>query len=352
MFTYSINAVCIASIMRVTNYIDLNWAGGTIRELRFLRNDIIMLAALAVFMPFIIRFYKYILKPALISVDSDIFRIIWFIPSSFLFLNYLSSSIVSFDNMLNKTFLPITILIFSGMLISCFVLLKTLRQSAENATLKENARMTQQQLVLQGEQYKMLTENITNDKVTQHDFRHHLSVIKAYSDSGDNKALQKYLADYESSLPDDSGGVYCENHAVNAVVRYYICKANELGIDVSVKINIPKIMSINDLDLCVIFGNCLENAVEACSRLCEGNRYIKLRTRLEMQKLGITIDNSFDGEIHKENGIFMSRKHECAGIGLSSVAAAAKKYVGTAIFETVGNEFRSSILLFVPTEHK
>lgn len=220
------------------------------------------------------------------------------------------------------------------------------RAASEKALLEFEVSAMGKQLALQGEQYKILVDSAANERAMRHDFRHHLSVIKTFADSSDAGELNKYLSDYFGSLPLDNLDSYCQNSAVNAVVCYYINKA--ANIDVSVNIDIPKDINIPDTDLCVIFGNCLENAIEACQKLPIGEGFIKLKTRRNGRTLGITVDNSFDGEYTRENDMFISRKHEGCGIGLSSVAATAKKYNGTAMFEVVGREFRSSVLLVVP----
>jgi sensor histidine kinase regulating citrate/malate metabolism len=96
----------------------------------------------------------------------------------------------------------------------------------------------------------------------------------------------------------------------------------------------------------VVFGNVLENALEACRRITAGERFIKLSSQFIGNKLYIAVDNSFSGEIRLKNGVYLSQKREAAsGIGIISVMAIAKKYDGKASFEQEDQVFRVSVYL-------
>lgn len=84
----------------------------------------------------------------------------------------------------------------------------------------------------------------------------------------------------------------------------------------------------------------------ACERVAIGDRYIRLSAdREEDCCLYITMVNSSDGRDEKKNGVFISRKKEKSGIGLSSVQMVAGKYAGLAEFHEEGKEFYSNIML-------
>ena len=66
---------------------------------------------------------------------------------------------------------------------------------------------------------------------------------------------------------------YCQNDTVNAVLVYYSDIALSCGIDMTVKLNLPQNCFIDKTDLAVMFGNILENAVEACKPV-DNDRFI------------------------------------------------------------------------------
>ena len=124
--------------------------------------------------------------------------------------------------------------------------------------------------------------------------------------------------------------------------------AKEENISVTVDLKIPTDTFIADLDFCIILGNCLENAIEGCKKITEGEKFISIKSKMTNYMIGFTIDNSFSGEIIKEDNAFIStKKSKNHGIGISSVQAVASKYDGTAKFEVdaLRNVFKASILL-------
>jgi sensor histidine kinase regulating citrate/malate metabolism len=191
----------------------------------------------------------------------------------------------------------------------------------------------------------LLREHIAETKQARHDLRHHLSVIKSYIDTGETEKLTAYISEYESSLPDDTEIVFCENYAVNSILRYYIGIARREGVQVSAKIDIPENARVNDSDLCIVFGNCIENAVEACRKIEDSERFIEINAGLTGEMITITVDNSFNGTINETNGVFMSQKRKDEGIGISSVRAVARKYDGATRFEVEGELFQASVML-------
>jgi sensor histidine kinase YesM len=103
---------------------------------------------------------------------------------------------------------------------------------------------------------------------------------------------------------------------------------------------------VSDADLCIVFGNCVENAIEACQR-AGGERFIRIKSIIIGDMLAVTIDNSFDGILNQNNNTYQSRKHNGEGIGISSVKAVARKYGGDAKFESKANVFQASVILRV-----
>ena len=135
---------------------------------------------------------------------------------------------------------------------------------------------------------------------------------------------------------------------VPIILLHYLALAKAENINVNLDLKIPNDTFIEDIDFCIILGNCLENAIECCNKITEGEKFISIKSKITNYMIGFTIDNSFSGEIIKENNDFIStKKSKKHGIGISSVQAVASKYDGTAKFEvdSMNNIFKASILL-------
>lgn len=97
-----------------------------------------------------------------------------------------------------------------------------------------------------------------------------------------------------------------------------------------------------DNDLCLVFGNLIENAIEACRRMDtsdslneKSSHFIRLHAHVHYKTLIITMDNSFDGHVTIQNGKYRSSKMDDYGIGLSSIRSVAGKYDGDVAFEAM-----------------
>lgn len=139
---------------------------------------------------------------------------------------------------------------------------------------------------------------------------------------------------------------WCENPVVNSTIGYYAQLAENDHIRLNILVEIPAFNPhISDSNLCVIFGNLLENAIEACRLMKPESRYINLFSRVNGAMLFISMDNSFNGVVHKQNDEFLSSKRAGIGTGLHSVRSLAETHSGSAEFKTTENRFRSEICL-------
>lgn len=176
----------------------------------------------------------------------------------------------------------------------------------------------------------------------RHDLRHHLDAIMALA-KDENAELQDYLRTLMANIP-KSNRTFCENRAVSAVLGHYDALCRQKNIDLSLDLAVPgENPNVTDSVLCILFGNILENAVEACDRMESGERFIRVCTRMQHDLLVLTVDNSFNGQVRTQNGRFRSSKRDDYGIGLTSVQAMAQKYGGDARFEPNDTVFKSSV---------
>ena len=177
----------------------------------------------------------------------------------------------------------------------------------------------------------------------RHDLRHHLAVISELAQ--DNEKLQIYLGNLTEQIP-KAKQRFSENNVINALISHYhsICEQNH--IELVTHLVVPeKGNTALDSDLCVIFANLLENAVEACCRMEEGERFIRLNSTMQYDMLIITMDNSFNGIVHTRNSRYLSSKRNDYGIGLASIQSVARKYNGDGEFTCNDKVFQSSVYL-------
>ena len=302
-------------------------------------------------LPLLLRFFRQVANLVYRTDAPRLWRIIWLVPAFVTILaliftdSYLESSVDS------GFFLFCRIGLLVCVFAIYYVLLQSLEGLEQQAALRQRlifeSRLLETQITEQKKYNQLMIDHAQELRRQRHDLRHQLIAIQGLA-SEDNAPLRTYLEGLLDAIP-ASPRIYCENQAVNALVSRCAGICRERGVDFASKLTVPaETEQISDAELCVIFGNLMENAVEACVRMTEGRKFVRLNSSLEYGVLTITMDNSFDGQAQQEDGKFLSSKRAGApGVGLSSIQAVAKAHQGDARFEADGRVFRSSVYLSV-----
>lgn len=242
--------------------------------------------------------------------------------------------------------LGVLIFIISLSIISGHYVRESVLTAAEKSRLEFEMSALSRQLELQRAQYLKMADDDAAVKAQRHDLRHQLTVLLELNNQGYNTKLADYLHTLIKKIPADRETIFCENYAVNAVSSYYAALASNENIHVDLQFAVPKILESSvESDLCIIVGNLLENAMEACIKMKNNNKFIHLQSLMEYNTFVMTVNNSFEGSIRKKDGVILSSKRNGEGIGLASIEAVAKKHGGAARFESKDGVFSSSIYL-------
>lgn len=226
---------------------------------------------------------------------------------------------------------------------------ESLRAGAEKEHLQKEMEQANQLLILYKRQYESMTRADLEVRRQRHDMRHQLTVIRDLNRRSEKEQLDRYLSELTDSFPENPELRLCENPTVNAVATYYVAMARKQGIATDMRLQIPSDTGVlQEVDLCVIVGNLLENAVDACSRIHAGEKTLRFQGSLKQGRLRITCENRYEGEVNEFNGVFLSSKHAGAGMGIRSIRTVVGKYGGIARFEPGENIFLSSV--FVRTD--
>lgn len=244
---------------------------------------------------------------------------------------------------------PTSLLLYFGLLLSAFVLygviFRMYRLAYEQYEANEKYLQTKHQINIRDEQYRRISENIENVRQQRHDMRHHMVLLCELLENGKSEKAIEYLKQYLEHLETQRITKYCGNSVINLLASHYGDMAKERNIAFNAHIQVPNNLTIQDMDLSVLLGNLLENAVDAAQSAPEDKRIIKLNMICSGKMLAITVDNGFDGRVEKNGEKYLSTKSEHRGLGLSSLADIAAKYGGGADFRSDGNIFYSSVML-------
>lgn len=214
---------------------------------------------------------------------------------------------------------------------------------------KENVLTLNQQnhlLTMQKLQYDNLQNRIDEARQAKHDVRHHTYLIREYLRSGKLQELDAYLDDYCASLPDTQSLVHCRHNAVNVLLSFFAQQAKKSNIDIDIFVQLPETLRLPDTTLSVVLGNLLENALDACRQVTEGEKKITIRGKAEMGSVFFDITNTFEGGLRRnKDGKILSTKSGNHGLGLDSVNQLVNANGGILEVETNQGIFRVSVLL-------
>lgn len=197
----------------------------------------------------------------------------------------------------------------------------------------------QKTLEIQQLQYEKIAGEIENTRRMRHDLRHHYNSLTDMLEKKQFDEMREYLSKTFDSTVSRVYEVYCRNMTVNSLLQYYVGMARDEDIRCEISAECAE-LTIDPVDLTVIFGNAMENAIHAC-RKCPENRWISVQVGIVSGSLAIEISNSckavrLNRQFQTEDGFSPAEAFQSdrvgGGYGLHSLSYTARKYDGSARF--------------------
>jgi sensor histidine kinase regulating citrate/malate metabolism len=164
----------------------------------------------------------------------------------------------------------------------------------------------------------------------RHDYHNHIQAMKAYIAGNQIDILDDYLSMLNRDLTSVDTVIKTGNVMVDAILNSKTTIAKSRNISVNAKAVVPKNLSVQDVDLCVILGNLLDNAIESCEKIInEHERFIRIYIGIHKELLYISVTNSAGGELKKTGRNYLSTKASAShGFGLVRIDKIIEKYNG------------------------
>lgn len=220
-------------------------------------------------------------------------------------------------------------------------------------------------LVIHFQQTFTLREKEEREQLLIHDLEQQTAFYQSKSDEEQkvrklyhdmkNLMLAARLSQNNSSLLNtvtqelEEYGQYYEsgNGILNVILKEKLNKAKELMIDMQVDVDFSAGSFLEDRDVVTIFGNALDNAIEACEKLPVSRRIITVKTQQIRAMLSVMIENSM---LEENNPDLHSTKEDrfLHGFGLVNIKETAARYDGTCTTEIDAGVFILRILIPIP----
>ena len=215
------------------------------------------------------------------------------------------------------------------------------------AVLARHEALKQQQMLWQvrSQYYENLEQSKTQVSRLRHDMANHLHTMDVLDYAGMRSYLRELLAS-----PAMTGNLrVCDNDIVNAVITSKTASLEEGGIKTEIRADIRGELAVSDIDLCALFANALDNAIEACAKLPRERRFIRLRAASDKGLLMLRLENAAADAPRQEGGRIVTSKRDRAshGFGLASIRDIIEKYDGTMEAEYADGIFVLVCTMFV-----
>jgi len=183
----------------------------------------------------------------------------------------------------------------------------------------------------------------------RHDYRNHIQNMKNLLSGGNYAKLDSYLSELAEDLNTVDTVIKTGNVMADSALNLKLTTAQKLKIRVTVKASVPGSVAMSDVELCAVMGNLLDNALEACAKLPEEERFIRVYIGCIKNQFYISVQNSA-GTVNKSDGKYYTTKSgNSHGYGISRIDRIVKKYGGYVNRQNEEGVFATEIMLPMET---
>lgn len=184
----------------------------------------------------------------------------------------------------------------------------------------------------------------------RHDYHNHIQTMKAYLAMGETKQLEKYLDRLDEDLTGVDTVVKTGNVMIDAVLNSKLSLAKARNIAVEAKAIVPADLEISEIDLSLMIGNLMDNAMEACLEIREEEkRFIRVYIDVMKGQLYLYVMNAVNGRPRRKKSrpaeYDSTKKGRAHGFGLMRIDRVVERYKGYIDRQDEEDVFATEILL-------
>lgn len=250
----------------------------------------------------------------------------------------ISMEIISADTLI------LCMCVIFSIVVTNYMVFLMIHNYTDMAEKRHEEELLRQETVYRDEYYQDVEKYQEQIQDIKHDMKNKVAVLYDAVERGEDAAAKELLAEMLGDIRLAEDIIYSANPLLNSLLKVKAAKAKEKGIRMNIKTFVPKKMSIASGDMGIIYGNLIDNAIEACDKVTDTERFIEIETKYREEMLLIQVCNSKNAEGNPELNTTKGdrRMH---GRGIRSVRKVAEQYGGSLILEDEGETFRASLLL-------
>lgn len=216
------------------------------------------------------------------------------------------------------------------------------RLEYENAVINELLKKAEKQ-------HKVSRENIAYINAKVHDLKHQIAAIKQLIGAGAvAPALQSKISELEKTAKVYDDTVFTGNNILDSLITEQKIYCENKRIQLDYVIDGGALNFIEPIDLYVIFGNAIDNAVESVLKIDDPDRrIITISVQASGKLVNIQFENPYEGTIVFQGGMPKTSKagQSFHGFGIKSIKYLVTKYGGSVAVSAENNRFCLSVLI-------
>ena len=231
----------------------------------------------------------------------------------------------------------LTVVLVSGM-IRVSVRAHWQKKLQESVLQKENQMLYQQ--------YSDIKRSYEKNKQLIHDFKNHNILLRQYLENGQTREALDYIKALDEGLAHAGKKFYCGISVIDFMLEYKIGEAKAQNIQFNTELAVYA-CPLKDMEMCVVLGNLLDNAIEAVSILEPEQRQIDVYMKTANEMFMLEIGNPYKERLRKVNGRYLTTKpdREYHGYGIAGVNSIMEAYHGQMLLDDSNGYFKAQIII-------
>lgn len=180
----------------------------------------------------------------------------------------------------------------------------------------------------------------------RHDYHNHMQKIRAHLELGEYEEVQDYIDLMETELDAVDIKYKTGNTGVDAMLNSKLTLAEEKGLRIKCDALLPKELPFNPVDLCVLLGNLIDNAIEACEKMDPSrDRFVRIYMCVRKRQLYLSVSNATGEVVRKLDKEYITNKRGNHGNGLRRINKVVEKHQGYINRQNEPGVFATEIML-------
>lgn len=214
----------------------------------------------------------------------------------------------------------------------------------------QSQELAAMEAMLHSQYEQFLLKKESSERIMQqcHDLKNQFRILQASSDTG---LRVRYMEELQRTINQYDSLYQTGNETLDIVLSEKALRCRENNIQLICMLQGEPLSFVNPIDLCTIFGNALDNAIEGLLPVADPDlRRIQVRMTQENSLLFIRFENPYEHELHWEGSRLATTKTDEAGhgYGLKGIGYAARKYQGHVTIDAADGKFALTVMLARP----